>query len=84
MKEEAELEEQFIETITTTKVEIDALNVELGLPTFHYNGSEKLMIKEAALKREAVRLRGLKEVRMVELYKLKEREEELAHKLSEP
>ena len=42
------------------------------------------MIKNAALKREAVRLRGLKEVRMLELYKLKEREEELAHKLSEP
>jgi len=81
LSEETEVLEKFEANIGRYQKEIDELNSELGNEKFEYSGPETLMQKENILSSELKSLSAQKEKRMVELFELKHKQQELCDKM---
>lgn len=84
VQEEEMVLNQVKDDIADWERQIDLLNDELGNVAYTYNGPSEVLKREKILSTELKRLNGDKDTRMVELFELKTREQELCNKLLQP
>jgi len=79
--EEQNVLQNLLAYIADHEENIRVLNLELGNPEFEYSGPPEVMQKESALINELKKLETAKEKRMVILFELKTKEQQLCDKL---